>query len=130
MRISDWSSDVCSSDLARDGAKGDLLARRGQDRQRAQALQTVTQLAWIAHTDWIARQPLDRLADRLTTDRARDDPLHIGDVTPVPSGSSALDVDIDIAPAGQPPAPRRSNTRYCFGHPPDIMCVIRKEPRR
>src|SRR3546814_19220430 len=77
MRISDWSSDVCSSDL--------------------------------------------RLADRLTTDRARDDRLHIGDVKPVPSGSSAVDVDIDIAPAGQPLGQRRANTRYGFGHRLAIM---------
>src|SRR3546814_3130052 len=58
---------------------------------------------------------------RLTTDRARDDRLHIGDVKPVPSGSSAVDVDIDIAPAGQPLGQRRANTRYGFGHRLDIM---------
>src|SRR3546814_17371802 len=120
MRISDWSSDVCSSDLARDGAKGDLLARRGQDRQRAQALQTVTQLAWIAHTDWIARQPLDRLADRLTTDRARDDRTHIGDVKHVPRGSSAVDLDIARAPPRTPPRPARATTPDGFATPPTI----------
>src|SRR3546814_5940603 len=29
MRISDWSSDVCSSDLAHGGAQRGILARRG-----------------------------------------------------------------------------------------------------
>src|SRR3546814_3400237 len=100
MRISDWSSDVCSSDLAPahididpgrgprilglehrrafgnryigHGAERDLLARRGQDRQCPQALQAVAQLARIAHADRIAGQPLDRLADHLAADRSEE----------------------------------------------------------
>src|SRR3546814_19566905 len=34
MRISDWSSDVCSSDLVGHAAAGDIDARFGDDRRR------------------------------------------------------------------------------------------------
>src|SRR3546814_7352861 len=33
MRISDWSSDVCSSDLTREAARGELIDRWDRERQ-------------------------------------------------------------------------------------------------
>src|SRR3546814_2261680 len=52
-------------------AEGDLLARRRQDRQRAEVVDAVAQPARIAHADRIAREPLDRLADRLAAEIGR-----------------------------------------------------------
>src|SRR3546814_16258763 len=39
MRISDWSSDVCSSDLHQGGGGGDHAGRRARARRRDLALQ-------------------------------------------------------------------------------------------
>src|SRR3546814_4375063 len=41
MRISDWSSDVCSSDLRRFGEDGAHMLRGDDDEQRAQPRQIV-----------------------------------------------------------------------------------------
>src|SRR3546814_4635989 len=68
---------------AGDGAERDLLARRRQDRQASEFADTVAQLARIADADRVAREPLDRLADRLAADRAGDDGLHVGDIEAV-----------------------------------------------
>src|SRR3546814_6005654 len=116
MRISDWSSDVCPSDLAGDGAERDLLARRRQDRQASEFADTVAQLARIADADRVAREPLDRLADRLAADRAGDDGLHVGDIEAVARRRGAIDVDVDIAPAGQPFGQDRKSTRLNSSH--------------
>src|SRR3546814_16626738 len=63
---------------AGDGAERDLLARRRQDRQASEFADTVAQLARIADADRVAREPLDRLADRLAAQSAGDECLAVG----------------------------------------------------
>src|SRR3546814_9506386 len=60
MRISDWSSDVCSSDLRLDAdQRDDRGSGRGEREQRAQLVETD-----IAVTDEGAEHQRDQPADR------------------------------------------------------------------
>src|SRR3546814_4510021 len=103
VRISDWSSDVCSAELRR------------QDRQRAEVVDAVAQPARIAHADRIAREPLDRLADRLAADRARDHRLHVGDVEPIARRGRTIDIEVAIAAAGRPVGEGGGDPRHAVG---------------
>src|SRR3546814_12002467 len=78
MRISDWSSDVCSSDLAaiRQGPLG-ATRLKGIDRKRGMAspglLHVVTHDRWVATVArnwWAANNALDRFAPVFETEGA------------------------------------------------------------
>ena len=75
-------------------------AALGDDRQVAQVLDRVAQLARIAHVDRKALQAFDRLADVLAADRGRDDALHVRDVEAV-ARRGADQMDVDVAAARQ-----------------------------
>src|SRR3546814_8394000 len=98
-----------------DCAERDLLTGWGQDGERSQTFQIVAQFTRIAHVDRVARQPLDSLADILAADSAGHDRLDIGDVEPVTRSRVAIDLDIGIAPAGEP-------FSQCRAHARDGLC--------
>src|SRR3546814_10617718 len=71
MRISDWSSDVCSSDLVEEAGVNLILAQRRERQRRHELLARAGQDAAHGHAR-LAQQPhkLDRLIGR---DAAADD---------------------------------------------------------
>ncbi|MDT4803964.1 hypothetical protein FQZ97_367300 [compost metagenome] len=74
---------------------------RGEDRQLLQGARRVAPLPRVADADREARQAFDRLADVLAANGAGDDRLHVGDVQAIARGSPPIDINIDVAPAGQ-----------------------------
>ncbi len=85
---------------------------RSQYRESPQLVHAVADLARIADVDRIARQSLHGACDVGPADRARDDHLHIGDVEPVACGSQTIDIDIDVAPAGEALGQRRADAGH------------------
>ncbi len=86
----------------------------------AQALRRVAPFARVAQVDRKARQPLDGLADVLAADRARHQRLHVGDVQAVAGGRGAVDLHVDVAPAGEPLGQRRRHAGHALGHLLDL----------
>src|SRR3546814_1169720 len=71
MRISDWSSDVCSSDLDRLRIGRDRLVQRlGVERQRAVAIGADAQ---------VVQRPVGARAAKLSRHHLRKLPLHVAD---------------------------------------------------
>src|SRR3546814_11045802 len=85
MRISDWSSDVCSSDLIPFGTVGDIIvARIARLRQRAPVV-LATQIAVAPADIGLVHARLALLigtdeqdADRVVREGAADDPRYFG----------------------------------------------------
>src|SRR3546814_21085559 len=64
MRISDWSSDVCSSDLVRADDADDAAGRQGEGQILEQQL-VVIGFRQICHLDHLAPEALGNLDDDL-----------------------------------------------------------------
>ena len=73
------------------GAQRRRCARFGDDREHAQLVDRVTQLAWITHVDWQALQAFDRLADVLAADRERHDLLYVSKAETKTRGTNTVD---------------------------------------
>src|SRR3546814_8084344 len=100
MRISDWSSDVCSSDLGHRPfrAETDLRANQGWDRRRARQRQVARPSA-ARHVQGTCRHQTGRsehLADRSST-TTRHRPIdHLSRNAPPRRGKAHLNVQIEI----------------------------------
>ena len=95
-----------------DRDSGDVLQQQlgalvGHERQLAQTLQGIADLARVADIDRIALAALDHLADVVAADGGRDDGLNVGDRETEASRSGAIDLDVDVAAAGQSLGQRR-----------------------
>src|SRR6516162_10915723 len=77
-----------------------------------QGLQRIAHLTRISHIDRKALQPLDSLADVVAANGGRHDTLHIGDVEPVARCAFPINVDIDVATAGEPFGKHGGDTGY------------------
>ena len=110
------------------------MSRRSQQRQGSQFVHAVTNFTGVAHIDRIARQAFDSPRDIGPAYSARDDLLDIGDVKAVPRRCGAIDVDIDIAPAGKPLGQSRTDAgdRLCHTldlerHPFDLGKILARD---
>src|SRR3546814_1054034 len=68
MRISDWSSDVCSSDLHRVGRQLEVLQQRAHDRLRAVGGDLQPHRAQVAAADQLVAQRQRKVLDFLLVD--------------------------------------------------------------
>ena len=90
------------------------LATLCDDRQYAQLFQRIPDFPGIAQVDRETLQTLNCLADVLTTDRRRDDRLHIGNVQTEARSFLSADVDVHIAPSRQALRQGAAHTRHVF----------------
>ena len=93
-------------------AERQRLAARGHDRQRAQILDRVAQLARITHVDRKTLQAFDGLADVLAADRDADDALGVGDRQSITRDARAVGHDLDVSAAGNAFGERRRGARH------------------
>src|SRR6266850_2478476 len=93
-------------------AEADLRAALREERQSADLLDRVAHLARIAHVDGEALQALHGFADVVAADRRSNDAVHVGDVQAVARGGVAVDVHVDVAPAGKPLGERGAHARH------------------
>src|SRR3546814_10718336 len=80
MRISEWSSDVCSSDLQRCAAMADAYVRTLAEARQVGLLHGAQVAVLHAHGDAVGGAFLDPVLDRVARDRAADRAGRGGDV--------------------------------------------------
>src|SRR3546814_14609168 len=92
MRISDWSSDVCSSDLTEDDALDLLVGGRRAIRHDAAEMRLADKVRPLRHGQLVAQQRLGRHNDQRLAERAQH--LAAQDVKIVRRGRNIATLDI------------------------------------
>src|SRR4029077_1942645 len=93
-----------------------------EHRQIAKFFHGVTDFARVTHADREALQSLYCLPDVFASDRRGDNTLHVGNIEPVAVGAPTVDVDIDVATAGEAFGECGSHTRHVLNRAFDFPC--------